>query len=155
MLDFRVGTCTVRLVYACLPLLSHSCAKVITSINNVDIILYRNKIIGTILCPSGWYPYVVWLMDYMNIQWIPLVRHNFHQTSPIYKHLSHSTLVQQYAGWSACTPMNSVRNILPIAYVRVIFNLFYSKSVLILYLSISSCLNLDVQIRDIYKFNGV
>ena len=46
---FAYGTCLVRLVNACLPLLSYSCAKVIISINNVDI--YRNKKIATILCP--------------------------------------------------------------------------------------------------------
>ena len=37
MLDIRVGTCIVRLVNACLPLLGYSCAKVTISINNVDI----------------------------------------------------------------------------------------------------------------------
>ncbi len=50
MLDIRVGTCIVKLVYACLPLLSYSCAKVIISINNVDV--FRGKKIATILCPT-------------------------------------------------------------------------------------------------------
>ena len=46
---FAYGTFMVKLVNACLPLLSYSSAMVIILINNVDIC--RNKKIATILCP--------------------------------------------------------------------------------------------------------
>ena len=73
--------------------------------------------------------------------------------TPTYKILPNSLLVQHYAGWSACTPTHSVRNIL-IAQVLVILKLFYFKYVFIFCVFLS-CHNLDVQIGDMYKFKVV